>query len=489
MRSQCNYHFLTCRTMCSAGLLLRSTPVEVSKGRKPHTKLQQKCLDLAKTLPPLTEAQKKWARCKMSGLGYYVTRGRKGKHSCIWCQECGQMDEVGLPPLAVAVKIKETKSHVCSRCGRKLEVTDWVPRWDHRHEMEHDFHFGIVTVCEGMQVVRMFDWHQIASMGSDTINHIDEVYQIWFEPDRGKQVIISKQYTRSWYHFRWNTYSEWKVKQNRPTGGYSYNDDVYSLDNKYIYPNAKILPILRRNGWSNKMFRMRTSPVDIWRALMTDPAIEGLAKNGQYSVIDYWMSTGGSDRDKSRWLPRVKICNRRKYVIKDASLWFDVVKSLRRLGMDDHSPKYICPADLHAMHDWLQRKVERLQIREEIRKLNSDAKNWEQFYAQSKGCFLGIKFNDGNIFCHVIKSVAEMCEEGKRMHHCVYRMGYYKRPESLILSARDREGKRLETVEVNLRTFKVVQSRGLQNQPTMAHSRIIQLVEQNMNLIKRAKAV
>lgn len=71
--------------MCSAGLLLRSTPVEVSKGRKPHTKLQQKCLDLAKTLPPLTEAQKKWARCKMSGLGYYVTRGRKGKHSCIWC--------------------------------------------------------------------------------------------------------------------------------------------------------------------------------------------------------------------------------------------------------------------------------------------------------------------------------------------------------------------------------------------------------------------
>ena len=74
------------------------------------------------------------------------------------------------------------------------------------------------------------------------------------------------------------------------------------------------------------------------------------------------------------------------------------------------------------------------------------------------------------------------------MHHCVYRMGYYKRPESLILSARDRGGNRLETVEVNLNTFSVVQSRGLQNHPTLAHADIIRLVEQNMNLIKRAKS-
>ncbi len=74
------------------------------------------------------------------------------------------------------------------------------------------------------------------------------------------------------------------------------------------------------------------------------------------------------------------------------------------------------------------------------------------------------------------------------MHHCVYDREYYKKPESLILSARDRGGNQLETVEVSLRTFTVVQSRGLQNHPTTAHAEIVRLVEDNMNLIRKAKA-
>ena len=234
---------------------------------------------------------------------------------------------------------------------------------------------------------------------------------------------------------------------------------------------------------------MNASIVELWKALLSDPAIEGLAKNLQYDIIDYWFKTGDARRDKSSWLPLVKICNRHRYTISDASLWFDLVESLQELGLDTHSPKYICPADLKAAHDLMQRRVENRHIREEIKKLNSKAKDWEQFYQEKKGRYLGIEFNDGNIFCHVIRSVAEMVEEGEKMHHCVYRMGYYKKPESLILSARDRGGNRLETVEVNLDTFSVMQSRGLQNHPTQAHADIIRLVEQNMNIIKRAKAV
>jgi hypothetical protein len=138
------------------------------------------------------------------------------------------------------------------------------------------------------------------------------------------------------------------------------------------------------------------------------------------------------------------------------------------------------------MHDLLQRRIENKKMRDELTKLKSKAKDWEEYYKEKKARYFDIQFNDGNIFCHVIKSVAEMCEEGTRMHHCVYRMDYYKKPESLILSARDRNGDRLETVEVNLRSFQVVQSRGLQNKPTIAHSRIVELVKRNMNLIKKA---
>lgn len=476
--------------MCSAGLLLKSTPIEVSKGRKPHTKLQQKCLDLVNTLPPLTEAQQKWARSKMAGLGFYVTRGRGGKHSCIWCQECGQMDEVGLPPLAVALKIKETKTHVCSRCGRKLEVRDWVPRWDHRHEAEHDFNFAIVTTCEGMQVVRMFNWHQIASMGSDTVNHIYEVYQIWFEPNKGKKVILSKDYTRSWYHFRWHMYSEWKVKQHNAssTGYYSY-EDVYSLENKYIYPRAKILPILKRNGWSNRMFRMRTSPVDLWRGLLKDPAIEALAKTGQYNVIDYWFGTGGHFKDKSVWMPIVRICNRHNYIVNDASMWFDYIELLEYFHKDTRNPHYACPENLKHEHDRLMDKKTRIEKAEKLKRQIAQAEKYEKQYKKYRGMFFGICFGNDDIVITVICSVKEMAEEGTMMHHCVYANGYYdhkRHPDSLILSAKDKEGHRLETIELNTKTWKVLQSRGLQNGTTPFHDQIVKLVEKNIGLFKKA---
>ena len=71
------------------------------------------------------------------------------------------------------------------------------------------------------------------------------------------------------------------------------------------------------------------------------------------------------------------------------------------------------------------------------------------------------------------------------MHHCIYRMGYYGRKDTLLLSARQAStGKRLESIEVNLNLYKVMQSRGLQNKATEQHDKILQLMAENMNTIK-----
>lgn len=454
---------------------------------KARTKLQQRCLDLADTLPPLTEKQRLWARSKMAALGYYVVRGYHGKHSCIWCQECGQIDEVGLPPLAVAVKIKETNSHVCSRCGRKLEVESW--NWDRKKDVEHNFNFCIVTTCDGMQVVRVFNWHQSESLGSDTVDHVFEAFQVWFEPNKGKEVILSKDYTRSWYHFRWHMYSEWKVKQHNSysTGYYSY-EDVYSLENKYIYPRAKMLPILKRNGWSNRMFRMRTSPVDLWRGLLTDPAVEALAKTGQYNVIDYWFGTGGHFKDKSVWMPIVRICNRHHYVIKDASMWFDYIDLLNYFHKDTRNPHYVCPENLKHEHDRLVRKRQEEQRRKEEEERRKLIAKYEKQYYDHRKNFFGVSFSDGTIVVKVLNSVREIADEGKAMRHCVFTNEYYdhrKHPSSLILSARDNDDNRIETVEVNINTWKIVQSRGVCNSRTAKHEQICRLVEQNMFKLKQ----
>ena len=90
------------------------------------------------------------------------------------------------------------------------------------------------------------------------------------------------------------------------------------------------------------------------------------------------------------------------------------------------------------------------------------------------------------VFESVIDSVLGIAEEGAAMHHCVYEMGYHKKPHSLIMSARDRQGNRIETIELSLKTFKVVQSRGVCNKNTPRHNEILKLVRDNIDLIKRA---
>ena len=463
-------------------MMMDTTRVYEVRHRKAHTKLQERCLALRPRLPELTEGQKRWMRSKMKPLGYFVMRGRGGKKSVVWCQECGQMDEVGVSPLALSLNME--RSHVCSGCGRRLDVRSWNSR---NKEVRQDFMAGFVTTCEEMQVVRMYDWQQYNKMGSATEDVLVEVFSVWIDMKKGREVILSRPYTRSFYNFRWITNGAFRVaKHNGGYGGYYVSEDTYSLDNYHIYPRMKVQPILKRNGWKNEMSKMRTSPVTIWRGLLSSPAVEGLAKMGQYGVLDHFFREGGDVSKMREWLPMVKICRRRGYVIKDASMWFDNLTALRELGMDTRSPKYICPEDLTVMHDWLQEKVERKREKERMEREKKNTRMWEEKYRAMKEKYFGVRFDDGRIFCHVIQSVGEMCEEGTKMHHCVYTMGYYKKAESLILSARDKDGKRLETVEVNLKTYAIVQSRGLQNANTSEHDDIISLVRKNMNLIRTA---
>ena len=127
----------------------------------------------------------------------------------------------------------------------------------------------------------------------------------------------------------------------------------------------------------------------------------------------------------------------------------------------------------------------RAEVKRNAEKRRKEAAEWEKVYKEDKGKFFGVCFSDGEIMVTVISSVAEIAEEGAAMHHCVYDNGYYKRPDSLILSAKDTEGKRIETVELNLKTLKVEQSRAVCNGVSSYHNRIIGLVEKNINLIKQ----
>jgi hypothetical protein len=222
------------------------------------------------------------------------------------------------------------------------------------------------------------------------------------------------------------------------------------------------------------------------KLVLTDREAEVLAKNGQFNILA-WKHYRGYREFCTPYAHSIRIATKNKYVVKDAAMWFDYLGLLSYFNLDTHNAHYVCPNNLQRKHDMLLKRKKRAEEQKEEEQRRKDAALWEKQYKADKAKFFGICFGNENIVITVIQSVADMAEEGERMHHCVFSMGYYKRKDSLILTARSAaDGKRIETIEVSLKTFKVVQSRGLQNSNTTYHNEIINLVNKNIQLIKQA---
>ena len=160
-------------------------------------------------------------------------------------------------------------------------------------------------------------------------------------------------------------------------------------------------------------------------------------------------------------------------------LWCDTVRLLEQCGKDIHNAKYICPKDLKAVHNhWLDKRnkaEEKRRDREQM--LRAKAK--EADFYKEKSRYFGIIISDNDIEISVLDSIEAYQIEGSSLHHCVFQCEYYAKADSVILSAHDHQGNRIETVEFSLSQGKVVQSRGLCNSNTEYHDRIVELVNSN----------
>lgn len=123
--------------------------------------------------------------------------------------------------------------------------------------------------------------------------------------------------------------------------------------------------------------------------------------------------------------------------------------------------------------------MRRQREQEDQKKRHLQAAEAEALFREQKSQFFGIAFTDGTIQVRVLESVQEYLDEGTAMHHCLFASGYHLKPNSLILSATI-NGKRIETIELNLETLKVVQSRGVCNSTSEYHDQILALVQRNI---------
>lgn len=207
---------------------------------------------------------------------------------------------------------------------------------------------------------------------------------------------------------------------------------------------------------------------------------ETLLKMGRIDLFEKWLN----HKDTA---PSMKVALRNGGLKEgtDIDLWFDHLDLLRKLGLDTHSPKYLCPADLVMEHQRLNDKLARIEAQLQVeRNLAIARKNPAILQGiRARGEKWGeFRINENGLTFVPLISIEDYVYEGKKMHHCVG--GYYDHFNSLILSARGQNGRIWETIEIRLSQYSIIQSQGVCNKRTDRHQEIMDIVMNHMAEIK-----
>ena len=416
---------------------------------KARNKFEAAVMKQSKHLRPITKQQIKWAfRECISHFAYRLPKGRTT------CMDCGHH----------WVMNKHRETCTCPHCRAKLQVQTTRAR---KHKEQH--YFTILTTSGDYQVLRMCLLIVGMEKGYSAESSVIEIVQYWWN-NQGKQTIVAIQRTMGSYLDTFAFHSPKAIRRD---------NEVYQyIAQSPLYPKVKALDILQRNGFAGDCHDI--APTKLIPALLTDSRTETLFKGGRTADLHHLLT---NPHGIDQYWAAYKITLRKHYLITDIALWCDYVDMLRRLGKDIHSPKYVCPENLQEAHDTAQRKLQAQQDKEAEARRRQQAIENEERFQELKAPFFGITFT-GVIQVKVLESVQEYLEEGKALHHCVFTNEYYLKENSLILSATI-EGRRIETIEVNLDTLKVVQSRGVCNKNTEYHDQVVSLVNANRKLIRQ----
>jgi hypothetical protein len=444
---------------------------------KPRNKREAAVLEMANAMPALTAAHEDYLKARFERVLYYRMNGACKCSACGYeWQEMPSTARYWRNSLYNALGMAED---YCPECNVTLRPKYQRGRWREVQRIS----MQVMDECNGWQVLRHARMDRTVWDGQPTRYEMKEEYQTWLN-DKGQEVIVTRPYTRSAFMLSIRYDEPFTIgRHNMSYTGSYYYDDMFDQRATYFYPRVRISATLRRNGWAKRFNQARAEyRYDIARKLLTDNRLETLAKSGESTgvVMHY---ARHADRLET-WWPQLRIAIRNGYRIADVQMWEDMLGALQELGRDIHSPHYILPADLIKEHDRWTRKQQEKRTQEERRKA---AQKDRKYYLTHKQ-FEALPEKQGRLLIRPLLTASELVLEGEAMHHCVGTYG--NKLTSLILSVRDMKGYRLETVEVNLKLYRIEQSRAVNNGITERHDEILNAVTKLMPEIRRCnKAV
>lgn len=414
-------------------------------------------------------------------FGFAVCYKKSGKraeqNNTYWCTDCGAefslsevkdfnknpeylTDKYGFP-----TKTKYKYIGTCPHCGRPLMIEDW-------HYKQRTFK-DVVAVPATMGDWSIFRYFSITTHCKPKnkpeilIEDIGATWQI------GQNVYHYVAQKGGMFYGRW-----WKSDTRHFANDGADEERVCHDTEHYDYPAFSLDAELAKRGIDLKnLHGVKLTRLIV--AMDEIPHYETLWKQGHWEIAKYF------GNDLPRYWSQIRIALKHGYEITPQNIieWRDLVTMLRECGKDDHSPKYLCPADLNLAHQKLIKERDKTKWEREFARIGK--KKCEEFEKRIAR-YLDIDIHNEDITIKVLPSIKSFFDEGTHLGHCVFRCGYYNKPNSLILSARE-GSKRWETIEVDLQKFQILQCYGYGDKYTERHQEIIDLVMSNMWQIKERR--
>lgn len=395
----------------------------------------------------------------------------------VWCSNCGGKFQSG--------------PDRCPHCGAHLRRQ---PKDKCRLSFKSVHYLQELVVYGGWQVLKEYVVDARHRSGKRVEYDIAPLYMWWFNPEKHATLL----YTRSllmfpgWCRIPFSLQSDfWFRNVTCVDYWHSGWDDV-------LVDSSKMMDYYRVRG----IEAMGKYKIEDLLSAFTEGGtiLETLRKTGQSDAEDMFISDPRYRRKLVHYWRSWILARRHGFDIAKVGsrMYLDYLDNLKMLKRDLHNPAFLCPGDFPRAHaeaarrcakilERRQDKAERTRhLREQIaaaERMEKDKRLMAEFEKRILR-YYKLVIKDSEVSITPLMSVEEFRAEGEAMQHCVYSNRYFARPESLILSARDKNGERLETVEVDLRNWNVVQSRAIYNGTTPYHDRIIGLVMAAMPQIK-----
>lgn len=426
---------------------------------KPSTKKQRRIIEIRDSLPSITADQIKYAQDNHTK---HVALAYKMHHYCLESGEVWKADQ------------KETKRKgytINPNNGEKLKLCK-----DYNNGHKETYYTGIFTATKDYQIVRVLCSTKYYKKGQKPTYFTHEVMQHYISLNGSIDTLMKPTNGFTMYYDQWKSYGsiEFRTKSNR----HQQRQDLWMDE---IYPKTKIHAKLKRNGFKGGLHSIGR-PQNLFTALLSNQITETLWKAKQYKLAKYTLGYR-KDRVIKRW-NSIKIAIRNNYKIKNVSDYLDYLDQLEQLNKDLNNPKYICPLNFNDAHLRATKKLSEVKSKKAIETRRQEIADFEPIYRKAKEKYFNLMFKSKDLVITPLKSVQDFYEEYKRFRHCVFSQGYYKKKDTLILSATI-NNEPVETVRISLKDFSIKESRGHNNKRTKYNKEIINLVNSNMNQIMR----